>query len=126
MNLLFVYGSLREGARNHAQLRQSTLIAKNAKIKGELRFATPTFPGLLLEGDDFVVGEVYEVTDTVLRSIDAFEDFENTDSDLYKRVTVQVYLENNETLQSFVYAYADADGLRQQLRVLSGDWLNCD
>ena len=72
--LLFVYGTLRRGEDNHAQLGR-------AAYRGEAR-TRPCYelvdmggyPALLEAGADAVRGELYEVPESLVPHLDAFEE----------------------------------------------------
>lgn len=85
MNKIFVYGTLLSGFGNHKRLleNKSTYLG-TAEIKGKM-FSMGGFPGVT-EGEDDIHGEVYEVNDEVLKSLDRLEGHPN----FYKRTQVEL------------------------------------
>lgn len=75
MNKVFVYGSLLSGMHNHRWLypdtNASTKYLGEASIKGDM-FDLGSFP-CILDGDGVVQGEVYEVDEYILHSLDRLE-----------------------------------------------------
>lgn len=72
--LVFVYGTLLAGERNHHVLGGSRLVrAARTPAAFELR-DLGHFPGLLRGGTQAVEGEVYDVTARVLADLDRLED----------------------------------------------------
>lgn len=74
---VFVYGSLKRGKHNHGLLAQSRHLGR-AYIDGKYRLISlGAFPGVVeddrLETDGIVGGEIYQVSDDVLRSLDYLE-----------------------------------------------------
>jgi gamma-glutamylcyclotransferase (GGCT)/AIG2-like uncharacterized protein YtfP len=73
---VFVYGTLKRGYGNNRLLKDSTFLGKaKTKKKWAMIGAGAAFPYLLTEDDEghYVEGEVYSVTDKVLRSLDTLE-----------------------------------------------------
>jgi len=69
-HLVFVYGTLRSGQVNASLMNGARFIAR-ATARGRLYACRwPAF----IDGDGFVVGELYEVDDEQLACLDAFED----------------------------------------------------
>lgn len=85
MNKIFVYGTLLSGFGNHKRLLEdkSTYLG-TAKIRGKM-FSMGGFPGVA-EGEECINGEVYEVNDEVLKSLDILEGHPN----VYKRTVVEL------------------------------------
>jgi gamma-glutamylcyclotransferase (GGCT)/AIG2-like uncharacterized protein YtfP len=103
MNLLFAYGSLKQGFGNHPKINQSPIF--NATLSGFILLTQGgSFPAIKV-GLGMVEGEVYEVTDAKLKVIDALE----VHPDYYKRELVTVV--NKTSLkphQVFTYVIVDA------------------
>jgi len=118
---LFVYGALRTGALHHWRMKNATLIGP-AEVQGIL-VAIDWYPGLVLQGETTVKGEVYEIDDTLLAELDAFEGIgENADDrpDEYHRIKTKVHLPQGET---DVWIYEWLKGVDDYEIVNSGDWL---
>jgi gamma-glutamylcyclotransferase (GGCT)/AIG2-like uncharacterized protein YtfP len=70
---VFVYGSLREGQKNHYVLQMfPTFFLSKSQIKGEVKPTVHGFP-CLLEGLGLVEGEVWATTKEGLQNLDRFE-----------------------------------------------------
>jgi gamma-glutamylaminecyclotransferase len=70
---LFVYGSLLSGEPNHRRLKQSTLLARCRTVARYTLVDLGAYPALLQRGTTSVLGEVYDVDEATLDSLDAFE-----------------------------------------------------
>jgi gamma-glutamylcyclotransferase (GGCT)/AIG2-like uncharacterized protein YtfP len=116
-HLVFVYGSLRRGSARAMSNRfpDSRFIA-GATVNGHL-YDLGEFPGLLLnESGAAVTGEVYEIDEDVLKSLDDFEATSN-----YRRKQVEITLGFDRKV-CWVY---EPDPEHYSLRTLiaSGDWI---
>ena len=69
---LFVYGTLKSGQSNHETFL-SGLKGQFALVKGFTLYQGPGYP-LAARGEGTVQGELYEVDESTLQAIDAFED----------------------------------------------------
>lgn len=73
---VFVYGTLKKGKGNHRLLTEATFLGR-AKIKGPyLLVSLGGFPGVIKTQDGVereVSGEVYQINDDILQSLDWLE-----------------------------------------------------
>ena len=104
-HLVFVYGSLKRGERNHALLR-AVEYRGEARTEPQFRlFALPFFPALVRDQADpqSIVGEVYAVGESTLRLLDRLE----ANGQLYQRemIDVESLDRPNERLRAWVYLY---------------------
>ena len=99
-HLVFVYGTLKEGRGNHRLLRTSKYLG-NYKIGPEFTLYVRGLPFLTRNEGDGAIGEVYEITDSVLDSVDHLEGHPN----FYTREKVKVTNEKNEELEVWTYVY---------------------
>jgi gamma-glutamylcyclotransferase (GGCT)/AIG2-like uncharacterized protein YtfP len=83
---VFVYGSLLAGEENHGHLRGSRLIGAFRTEPIYTLVDLGAYPALLEGGTTSVDGEVYEVDDATLATIDAFEGH----PELYRRLPVRL------------------------------------
>ena len=72
MTVLFVYGTLMRGFRNHSRLGNSRFLGPARTQPGYRLIDLGRFPGLL-PGNGVVSGELYEVDHRVLECLDEFE-----------------------------------------------------
>ena len=85
--LLFVYGTLMQGMRNHSYMEKGTFIGP-AQTKPEYDLMSNGSIPLAREGGaDSVKGELYEVDDALLSELD---EVEGVAADLYERKEVEV------------------------------------
>jgi gamma-glutamylcyclotransferase (GGCT)/AIG2-like uncharacterized protein YtfP len=72
--LVFVYGTLLAGERNHRHLTGARLVAEARTKPTFWLHDLGAFPGMVAGGDHAVVGEVYEVDEATLAALDRLED----------------------------------------------------
>ncbi|MDC3283380.1 gamma-glutamylcyclotransferase [Planctomycetota bacterium] len=84
MNKIFVYGTLLKGLERNTALASSKYLGP-ALIKARL-FDLGSYPGIA-EGDEDVVGEIYDVDEETLNNLDAIEGYRESapESSLYLR-----------------------------------------
>lgn len=98
--LIFVYGTLRKGQVNEHFLEQHAKYLQKGFIKGELFQVIGHHYPAVLEGDKWVVGEVYELDPKGLKELDHLEGYisENNENNLYNRIEVEVYDEDKNPI----------------------------
>jgi gamma-glutamylaminecyclotransferase len=84
--LLFVYGTLRQGERNHAELSGARFVREASTHPRYQLVDMGGFPALLEGGTTAVRGELYEVEEHFLPRLDRFEDVPT----LYERKPVSI------------------------------------
>lgn len=121
---VFVYGALRSGA-SHAWRMERARLFGQATVRGTL-VKVDWYPGLVLEGETEVKGEVYEVDEETLRELDEFEGIgvEDERNDEYKRVQALVRLQDGGTITCSIYEWQL--GVESYEVVSHGDWLKVD
>ena len=84
-HLVFVYGTLKRGASNHAQLAGQRLVGPARLAPGHALYSLGEYPGLVAEpaSADRVRGEIWAVDDACLARLDTFE---GVPEGLYARV----------------------------------------
>lgn len=111
---VFVYGTLKEGYRNHYLLSELKGL-KNIFVKGTLySIEGVDYPAFIDEGDFDIQGEVYEVDRDTLSKLDELEGFfeMNHVSNLYERKEMMAYDGNNQELYVVsVYVYCNPEKL---------------
>lgn len=85
--LLFVYGTLKRGCSNHAQMAGAEFVGAARTVPGYRLYDLGGFPAIAARaGDrDGVVGEVWSLTDDVLARLDLFE---GVHEGLYRRAPI--------------------------------------
>jgi gamma-glutamylcyclotransferase (GGCT)/AIG2-like uncharacterized protein YtfP len=128
---VFVYGSLLDGFRNwELYVKPYPHQALPAEVKGRLYHLPTGYPGLLLEGEKAVKGEVLlfspEVYDKALRGLDELETFfgPGDPRNEYERVEVTARLAaTGEERRVYAYRYVDeAYVKRTGIFLDDGDW----
>ncbi|MCC6934518.1 MAG: gamma-glutamylcyclotransferase [Candidatus Yanofskybacteria bacterium] len=84
--LLFVYGTLMQGMRNHVYLEKATLVGP-AETKPEYELLYNGSIPAMRPGSESVKGELYEVNDEILAGLDVVEDVA---ANLYERHEIEV------------------------------------
>ena len=127
MERIFVYGRLREGMYNYKRfLEGNSTFLGYGYVKGALYALMDVPYPALLEGNDTIIGEIYEVDEDVAAAIDELEGYIPDDQmNHYHKVTLNITLENQETLALPVYLYNQNNECNPQLgeRITSGDYL---
>jgi gamma-glutamylcyclotransferase (GGCT)/AIG2-like uncharacterized protein YtfP len=112
--LIFVYGTLRRGERNHAQMGRSRFVRSVATAPRYRLVDLGSYPALLEGGDMAVHGELYEVDDQHLPQLDAFEDVPS----LYERRPLELEVPGLDAL-GYVMRPETAG---EASPIASGDW----
>lgn len=72
--LLFVYGTLKRGGRNHRRLAGQRFVRTAATAPGFRLFDLGPFPGMVFDkSDGAVTGELFAVSDECVGELDEFE-----------------------------------------------------
>lgn len=103
MTTIFVYGSLREGMYNYDRyLKGRVLSNTKGYVKGSLHeIKGVTYPALV-QGEDFILGEIMEINDEgILDELDELEGFicEGHIDNEYDKVMMNIYDETKEIIQ---------------------------
>lgn len=110
--LIFVYGTLRRGEPNHRELGEARFVGRARTAPVYELVDLGSFPALLEGGSTAVQGELYEVDESWVGRLDAFEEA----PELYDRKPV--WLEGEAAL-----AYVmRRDVAGPAPRIPSGDW----
>ncbi len=83
---VFVYGSLKRGARHHAEMATARFVRVARTAPRYALVEAGEYPGLVADGDTRVRGEVFEVDAELLVALDAFEEV----PELYVRGEVEL------------------------------------
>ncbi len=100
MKQVFVYGTLMQGERASGMLGDSV-------YKGEFvlddyaMYDLGPFPGIKEKPGEEVIGEVYEIQDSVIPRMDSYEG----EGELYKRAVVSVRNDRSRINDVYVYVY---------------------
>ena len=97
-NYVFTYGTLMKGEVNHYKLRNAEYVCDGV-ISGYKMFNLDCFPAIK-ESEGTVLGELYLVSDELLKELDYFEG----EGSLYIRKTTKVYSLDKE-YEAYVYVY---------------------
>jgi gamma-glutamylaminecyclotransferase len=75
VTLLFVYGTLKRGCSNHAQMAGAAFVGEALTVPGFTLIEIAEYPGMVARpgAADGVRGEVWSVDDVGLARLDAFE-----------------------------------------------------
>jgi gamma-glutamylaminecyclotransferase len=108
MHYIFVYGSLKSGFGNHAHfLNRDPLFL--ARLQGYVLLESGRGYPAIKKGNDFVEGEVYEVSDSELRQLDYLESHPS----YYSRTAVRVITNNKVEISAQTYVIVDASTWRE-------------
>lgn len=134
---IFVYGSLREGGRNHGWLVRTAPEGMTAAHTAGRLFHLPSSgfpalvvtdePGLPPPGPGWVTGEFagYEDEGALEGALEDLDQLEDVAGDLFQRVLVPVVLASGHRYQAWAYVFPP-DRLprleREGVELSSGDW----
>jgi len=87
VSLIFVYGTLKRGCRNHGYLAGQHLLGEAHTMPGFTLYALIGYPGLVEDPQDHegVRGELWDVDDSCLRRLD---ELEGLAEGLYRRASI--------------------------------------
>ncbi len=113
--ILFVYGTLKRGNRNHGALRGAEFAGEARTEPAYLLVNCGSYPGLVRTGNGqagmAIGGEPYRVDETLLAALDRFEN----EGKEYVRGTIR--LANGCEAQTYFYTLPVAE-----LKVLGDEW----
>ncbi len=121
--LLFCYGSLRQGEGNHDYLDGAEFITGEAWIEGTLYHTDFGYPAITLENRGRVYGEVYRITADILQKVDGLEQYYGEaagDLNHYDRIRVSVHTDLGD-VEAWTYIYPDRRAKALE-PIPSGDW----
>jgi gamma-glutamylaminecyclotransferase len=113
---LFVYGTLLSGEGNHRRLRGARLLGVVCTEPRYTLVSLGPYPALLEGGTTSVTGELYEVADRILPSLDRFEGH----PDPYRRMAIRLLGEADAD----AYVLLPARGAHAEV-IENGDWRSC-
>lgn len=117
---VFVYGTLRRGEVNDInRLAPPPLYLGPARIRGTL-YDLGSYPGVVLGGEGWVLGEIYLVAPELERQLDIIEDVAPAPSGEYARRHVEVEVAG-QWRRCLVYEI-DAARVCGRAVIASGDW----
>ncbi len=101
--LVFVYGSLKKSFHNHRLLANSKFVGEGVTKNNYTMYSFGAFPSVTKEENYPIHGELYEIDDRTLSSLDGLEGYiEGRKNNFYDREVVPIQL-NNETVDAFIY-----------------------
>lgn len=117
----FVYGTLRRGDDNDiTRLIPEPRFIGHAQIQGTM-YHLGSYPGVLLQGDGSIVGEVYAVSPELEQQLDAIESEYPAQSDEYVKRDIDVMVAGVR-MRCHVYEINPAYTLGKPV-IPSGDWI---
>jgi gamma-glutamylcyclotransferase (GGCT)/AIG2-like uncharacterized protein YtfP len=120
-SFVFVYGTLRKGQRNDINLYQpQPHYIGTAWVKGQL-YSRGWYPGIRLNGEQTVTGEVYKVSAQVLALLDTLEEVAPVPSGEYQRIQMEVQCAG-QPLVCDIYELS-AHFAAQSTVIDEGDWV---
>ena len=121
MNRIVVYGSLRRGHGNNSLLEDSDFIDECLTESGYVMRSLGGFPCVSIGGNQSIRGELYSVSDDVLRQLDSLEGH----PDWYERQLINVLPFNmmGNWIKAWIYLMPP-DEYTDCPVVESGDWGN--
>jgi gamma-glutamylcyclotransferase (GGCT)/AIG2-like uncharacterized protein YtfP len=129
-NYLFVYGSLMEGFFNYKYVKDKIICRKYAKTMGKLFHQADKGYPAMIDGDDFVYGELLKLDDwdDVIKIVDRTENYfgKGNPENEYNRILVNVEtLDDKKNYKAFAYKYNLKDSkefFEKNIYIKSGSW----
>jgi gamma-glutamylcyclotransferase (GGCT)/AIG2-like uncharacterized protein YtfP len=119
--LFFVYGTLRQGDDNDiTRLSPAPRFIGAAQIRGTM-YHLGGYPGVMLDGQSSIVGEVYAVRPALEAKLDAIESEYPAQSDEYAKREIDVHLQGC-IQRCHVYEINPAYVVGKPM-IASGDWV---
>lgn len=109
-HLVFVYGTLRKHEPNAHYLDHARLVARQSWTHGELYRTESYFPALKPSEQNIAYGELYEVSDTLLKRLDELEGYnEEEEHNLYSRKIQTVYTDMGAYQSNVYFIHPDCE-----------------
>lgn len=107
MSKVFVYGTLKRGYHNHRLLIGTKFLGVGILHDYGVFNMSVGFPGIKYSEGNYVVGEVYEVSDITLANLDILEGYygKGCKNNMYNRLNETIRLENGEDMVVGVYEW---------------------
>lgn len=101
MSKVLVYGSLMKSYWNHPLIKNQKYIGIGT-LEGYEMYHVHSFPGIIKSknNQEYIFGEVYEVTDDVLKKLDRLE----SEGEMYIRRQEKITV-NGEEIEAYVYVW---------------------
>ena len=112
--ILFVYGTLKHGQRNHGLMREARFLGVAVTAPEYTLLDLGPFPGMIEDGTTAVHGELYEVRPGLLAKLDRHEGVPR----LYVRSEIQMM--DGGGVES--YLLVDHDRIMRGIALESGEW----
>lgn len=131
MQKVFVYGTLLEGCGNDILLKDSIKLCDAETTPDFTMYSLCGFPGVLLDGETVIKGEVYEVTEDVEESLDSLEGASRKfpEAGLYRREFINLPAENcsdGEAKENVLIYIINNRYFSDDSLIESGDWRKYD
>ena len=114
LTILFVYGTLQRGQRNHHLMREARFLGEAVTEPQYTLLDLGSFPGMIAGGATAVQGELYEVGPELLARLDRHEGVPR----FYVRALARV--EENTCVES--YFLVDPDRIQHGVVIERGIW----
>lgn len=113
---IFVYGTLMKDEGNHDLLQGAKFLGEFQTKPEYTLYDLGAFPGMVEGGETSVHGEVYEVNQETLKSLDWLEGVPH----FYERK--YVWFEDGEGIEGYVLSKRFAGRCNLGMKIFSGEW----
>ncbi|MEI6107105.1 MAG: gamma-glutamylcyclotransferase [Opitutae bacterium] len=103
MSLIFVYGTLKRGCRNHHYLAGQQFLGEALTGPGYILYSLGDYPGMIISPDpnQQVVGEIWSVAEPCLTQLD---ELEGVGEQLYARVPIRLAPPHDQlAIETYLY-----------------------
>ena len=115
---LFIYGTLKREASNHAVIADQEFLGEARTVAGYRLFVVANYPGLVRDPTDHrgVAGELWSVAPDALARLDAFE---GVPEELYRRDRIKLVAPHENVVAETYYYLRNTRGRRP---IVGGSW----
>jgi gamma-glutamylcyclotransferase (GGCT)/AIG2-like uncharacterized protein YtfP len=117
-NIVFVYGTLMQDRANHNSYLSDGQFIDKAVLHGYALYDLGSYPGIVLDSRDSVVGEIYSIDPHVLARLDVLEG----EGVLYLRKKVIVAQNTGERIKAWAYIWNGSISRRVKVETEQQPW----
>jgi gamma-glutamylcyclotransferase (GGCT)/AIG2-like uncharacterized protein YtfP len=114
---VFVYGSLLKNCYNHKRYLKNQKYLGQAVLPGYALYNLGSYPGIIPDREERVMGELYEIDNKILKQLDKLED----NGIFYTRQSTEVWL-GDVKITAYVYIWNGKVRKEDKIEFCSQPW----